>query len=283
MQVDPPALRGRTIALPETRELDLFARMLETRGAATVRCPLVSILDAPDPAPVLAWLRRFVAGEMNDLILFTGEGLRRLLGFAERAGIEEGFVARLGRVRKLTRGPKPAKALRDLGLRNELAAEAPTTDGVIAALAKLDLRGRRLGVQLYGGEPNLKLIEFIERAGAIAYPVAPYVYASQANDTKVVALIRQLAEGDIDVIAFTSAQQVTRLGDVAKAHRLEETLKNGLARVKIAAVGPIVAEALRHIGARVDMMPEESFFMKPLVNEIVASLCQEKKKEPRSP
>lgn len=272
MQAKPLPLAGRTIALPETRELDLFAQMLETRGAATVRCPLVSILDAPDPAPVLAWLRRFIAGEMDDVILFTGEGLRRLLGVAGRAGIEADFIARLGRVRKLTRGPKPAKALRDLGLRNELAADAPTTDGVIAALAKLDLRGRRIGVQLYGGEPNRKLIEFIERAGATAYPVAPYVYATQADDAKVVALIRQLAEGEIDVIAFTSAQQVTRLGDVAKAQGLEETLKSGLARVKVAAVGPIVAEALRHIGARVDMMPEESFFMKPLVNEIVAAV-----------
>jgi len=51
-------LTGRTIAIPETRELDLFAQMLESRGATTLRCPLVSILDAPDPAPVEAWLRQ---------------------------------------------------------------------------------------------------------------------------------------------------------------------------------------------------------------------------------
>lgn len=265
-------LTGRMIALPETRELDLFAQMLESRGAATLRCPLVSILDAPDPTPVLAWLRRFINGEMDDLILFTGEGLRRLLGFADRAGLKQTFIDRLGEVRKLTRGPKPAKALRDIGLRSDLAAEEPTTDGIIAALAKLDLHGRRIGVQLYGSEPSLKLIDVIRQAGAAPDPVAPYIYADQADDGKVVALIEQLALGGIDVIAFTSMQQVTRLRDVAKANQLEEMLKNGLARVKVAAVGPIVAEALRNIGARIDMMPEESFFMKPLVNEIVAAL-----------
>jgi uroporphyrinogen-III synthase len=33
-----------------------------------------------------------------------------------------------------------------------------------------------------------------------------------------------------------------------------------------------VAETLRQKNIRVDMMPEESFFMKPLVNEIVAAI-----------
>jgi len=31
--MDTPTLAGKTIAVPETRELDLFAAMLERRGA----------------------------------------------------------------------------------------------------------------------------------------------------------------------------------------------------------------------------------------------------------
>ena len=49
-------------------------------------------------------------------------------------------------------------------------------------------------------------------------------------------------------------------------------MSKGLSRAKVAAVGPVVAEALKAVGVRVDMMPEESFFMKPLVNAIIASL-----------
>lgn len=269
-------LAGRTIAIPETRELDLFAQMLEQRGAATVRCPLVAILDAPDPAPVIAWLKLLAADRFNDLVLLTGEGLRRLLATAERTGTKEAVIAALGKIRMITRGPKPARALRDIGLRNDVAAEQPTSDGIIAALAKLDLNGRAVGVQLYGTEPNLKLINFIRQAGATPYPVAPYIYAGKADDGKVIALIKQLALGEIDVIAFTSTQQITRLNDVAKENQLEETLKQGLNRAKVAAVGPIVAETLKSIGARVDMMPEESYFMKPLVNAIVATVTGKK-------
>lgn len=265
-------LTGRTIAIPETRELNLFAQMLESKGAFTVRCPLVAILDAPDQGPIIAWLQQLAAGQFDDLILLTGEGLRRLLSVAEQAGIRESVIAALGKTRKIPRGPKPARALRDIGLRHDLAAEEPTSDGIIATLAKLDLKGRKLGVQLYGSEPNLKLINFISRSGGEAFPVAPYIYANKVDDHKVVTLIKQLALGEIDVIAFTSAQQVMRLCSVAKANRLEEPLNKGWSRTKVAAVGPIVAETLKTLGVRIDMMPEESFFMKPLVNTIVAAL-----------
>src|SRR4051812_45888579 len=90
-------ITGRTIALPETRELDRLARLLEDEGATTMRCPLVAILDAPDPAPVLAWLRTLVAGGFDDVVLLTGEGLRRLLAAAaaEDPGLRDAVVAAL--------------------------------------------------------------------------------------------------------------------------------------------------------------------------------------------
>jgi uroporphyrinogen-III synthase len=259
-------LAGRTVAIPEARELDLFARMLEERGAIALRCPLIAIHDAPDAAPVEAWLRRFNDGGCDDLILLTGEGLRRLAGFALRAGIDQAFVARLGAVRTVTRGPKPARALRELGLRADVPAEVPTTDGVIAALMALDLKGRQVGVQLYPDNPHAKLLGFIAAAGATADPVLPYVYASEADDRRVVELIERLAGGDVDVIAFTSGPQVRRLIAVAEAGGAMARLREGLARTKVAAIGPVVAEALEKFGIATEIMPQESFFMKPLVN-----------------
>jgi uroporphyrinogen-III synthase len=274
---DAPAapLAGRTVAVPETRELDLFARMLEERGAATLRCPLVAILDHPDPAPIEAWLRRFNEGGCDDLILLTGEGLRRLLAVAKRTRLDAAFVARLGAVRKIARGPKPAKALRDLGLRTDIAAEAPTTAGVIASLGALDLKGRRVGVQLYPDNPNAPLMEFLARAGASADPVQPYVYASSADDARVVDLIERLASGGVDAVAFTSTPQVRRLRAVAEARGMSDRLRAGLSRSRIAAVGPVVAAEIEKLGARVAIVPRDSFFMKPLVNAIADSFARD--------
>jgi uroporphyrinogen-III synthase len=265
-------LSGRTVAVPETRELDLFARMLEERGAVTIRCPLVAIHDAPDAAPVETWLDRFNTGACDDLILLTGEGLRRLVGFARRAGIAAEFTARLAAVRTIIRGPKPARALRELGLVPGVSAETPTTDGVIAVLARLALAGRRVGVQLYPDNPHDKLLGFIAGAGATADPVLPYVYASAVDDRRVAELIDRLARGGIDVVAFTSAPQVRRLIAVAEAAGKTEALRSGLARTRVAAIGPVVTAALQLFGARVDIAPKENFLMKPLVNAMAAAL-----------
>jgi uroporphyrinogen-III synthase len=175
-------LAGRTVAIPETRQLDLLADMLEQRGAQVIRCPLVAILDAPNPEPVEAWLKDFIARPCDDLILLTGEGLRRLVGFADRAGLKEDFVKSVGRSRTITRGPKPGRALKEINLRPDLPAAAPTTDGVIATLEKEDLRNRRVGVQLYGTEPNEKLIGYLRGREATVLTVSPYVYASKSED-----------------------------------------------------------------------------------------------------
>jgi len=265
MEVVSP-LAGRTIAIPETRELEVFAAMLERRGATVIRCPLVAIRDAPDPQPVLSWCRQFASGQCDDLILLTGEGLRRLLSCIDQHDptLREPFVASLANVRKITRGPKPARALRELGLKPDIAAETPTTDGVIASLQPHALAGRRIGLQLYGTEPNRPLVDFLEGAGATVLTVAPYVYADKAEDGAVLSLLTRLQSGGIDAIAFTSTPQVARLFALAPA----DAVKAALARTRVAAVGPVVAETLERHGVPVQLMPTDAFFLKPLTSAL---------------
>lgn len=267
-------LADRCIAVPESRELDVFATLLERRGASVLRCPLVDILDAPDPAPVLDWLRRFNAGGCDDLLLFTGEGLSRLLDVLDRHAPADrvDFIARLAQVRIVVRGPKPARVLRELGLRPERIAEPATTPGMIACLREFDLRGRRVGVQLYGSEPNVPLMAFLAEAGAQALPVAPYRYADDACDTDVLALMRRLQQGDVDAIAFTSLQQVERLFRLANGQGQGEALNEALRRTVVAAVGPVVAEALTRRGVAVKVVPVDRYHLKPLVQGLIDAL-----------
>ncbi|WP_207458869.1 uroporphyrinogen-III synthase [Azospirillum sp. SYSU D00513] len=265
-------LAGRRFMVPESRELDLFARMLESQGAETLRCPLVSILDLEDTAPVRAWLDRLCAGAFDDVILLTGEGMRRMMAVARAQSIDAQVVEALGEVRKITRGPKPARALRELGLTSDLPAEEPTTEGVIASLAGEDLTGRTVGVQLYPGNPNDLLLDALRGAGAAVETVTPYRYATDAETEQVAAAIREMADGKVDYIAFTASPQVRRLQDVARDRGLEKELHDGLSRTRIAAVGPVVASAVEALGFTIAVSPESTFHMKPLVNAIRESL-----------
>jgi uroporphyrinogen-III synthase len=255
-------LARRVIAIAETRELDVFAALLERRGAQVLRYPLVQIIDAPDPAPVLQWIRAAAHGGFHDLILLTGEGLRRLLGCIDRhePALRAPFLAALARMRKITRGPKPARALRELGMQSDLPATVPTTAGVIEALRPIDWRRRRVGVQLYGAEPNRPLVEFLTGAGALVATVAPYLYADAASDVAVQELLGRMRRGGVDAIAFTSKAQVERLFRAAPAGEV----RAALAATQVAAVGPVVGDTLAAHGVAVSAMPETTWFMKPL-------------------
>lgn len=267
------APRRPVVALPETRQLDVLAGLLERRGASVLRCPMVAILDAPDPEPVTGWIRRFIDDPMDLLIVYTGEGIERLLGFAERAGLRDDFIAALARTRKLARGPKPGRALRKIGLQPEIPAAAPTTAGIIETLRTLRLEGQRLGVQLYGTDANETLIEYLKLRGVRPDCVAPYVYASETDDREVISLIEQMQAGAVDAIAFTSKSQVERLRKLARRSGIDGSLNSALEQITVAAIGPVVADELRAAGVKVDVMPNKAYFMKPLVTELAASLA----------
>ncbi|MBQ0719147.1 MAG: uroporphyrinogen-III synthase [Gammaproteobacteria bacterium] len=268
MSEPEPTLRHKTIAIPESRQQDVLAELLIRRGASVLRCPLIAIKDSPETDAVQQWMEAMIAGNFDDFIILTGEGLRRLDSFAERLDCQQDWHRALAGVRKIVRGPKPVRELRKLQLHADLAGAAPTSDGIMESLKDADLTGRRIAVQLYGSNPNKKLINFLRDKGAEVSTVAPYIYASESEQQQVVTLIHQLAGGGIDALLFTSQPQYKRLATVAKKEGLEMLLTAGLEVTVVGAIGPVMADYLRQAGVRVDFMPEGSFFMKPFVTAL---------------
>jgi uroporphyrinogen-III synthase len=273
-------LNGYRILILESREEAQFSRLLTEQGADVVQCPMFTIHDAPDPKPIEAWIRRFIERPCDDLVLMTGEGLRRLMKVARRIGIEQDFVVALGKARKFARGPKPGRALREIGLEPQMTTEKPTSEGIAEMLARVDLGGHRVGLQLYPDKDHGALIGAIAAQGAEVDTVAPYVYDAQAADANIVTAIEEMAQGRIDAIALTNLGQVRRLFEVAKARQREAQLRDGLARTPIASVGPVVSDELKSHGLRADISPaNDAYFMKPLISAMAVALG---KSAPRS-
>lgn len=273
-------LTGTRILILETREEAQFSKLLAEQGAEVVQCPMFTIQDAPDPAPVEAWIRRAIDKPLDDLVLMTGEGLRRIMKLARARGLDQAFVAALAKSRKFTRGPKPGKALREISLEAQQTTEKPTTEGVIEMLGKLDLKGHRLGLQLYPDKDHSALTGALAAQGAEVDTVLPYVYDSKAADANIVAAIDDMAEGQIDAIALTNLGQVRRLIEAAKAHGSEAKLRAGFERTLIASVGPAVSGELAAHGLRTDISPaDDAYFMRPLISALAAVLAE---KRPRT-
>ena len=270
-------LTGYRILILETREEAQFSRMLTEQGAEVIQCPMFVIHDAPDSAPIEAWIKRFVAQPFDDLVLMTGEGLRRIMTVVRRIGLEPEFVAALGKARKFARGPKPVRALRELGLEAQEITETPTSEGIAEMLGKHGLKGRRLALQLYPDRDHAKLIATIRALGAEVDPVLPYVYDPQAAEGSIITAIDEMASGRVDAIALTSSGQVRRLMDTAKAHNCEDRLRKGLEQTPIASVGPVVSDELGNYGLRASIYPDnDAFFMRPLISAMAKQLGKSK-------
>jgi uroporphyrinogen-III synthase len=271
--VSQSPLQDTRIVVPESRELDLFTSMLERLGARVVRCPLVVVRDVDDTTELDAWIGRLSQGAHDNLIFYTGEGVTRICAEADRLGVKAAVVDALARARKIARGPKPIAALRKLGLGVDLVAEQPTTEGVLALLSTLSLAGARFGVQLYPDADESALRAAIELAGAAFDPVLPYQYVSDEADERVALVIQEMAAGRVDLIAFTSSPQVRRLTEVAQRLGLTADLARAFGATRIAAVGPLTAEAVSQAGGRTAIQPHHNFHLKPLVAEIVRTLA----------
>ena len=268
-------LNGYRVLILETREEAQFSRLLSEQGADVLQCPMFTISDAPDPAPIEAWIGRAIEKPFDDLVLMTGEGLRRLMKVVRRIGVEQEFVAALTGTRKLIRGPKPGKALREIGLEPQVTTEKPTSEGVVEMLSRLDLSGHRVGLQLYPDKDHSVLINAIKAQGAAVDTVLPYVYDAKAADTNIVTAIDELALGRIDAVALTNLGQIRRLIDSAKKHGWEQRLREGLAQTPIASVGPAVSDELKSHGLTAAIYPaDEAFFMRPLISAMATALSR---------
>jgi uroporphyrinogen-III synthase len=266
-------LNGYRILILETREEAQFSRLLTEQGADVLQCPMFAIHDAPDPAPVEQWIRSFIQKPCDDLVLMTGEGLRRLVKLARRLGLERDFIDAIATSRKFARGPKPGRALREIGLEPQVTTGKPTSEGIAEMLSRFDLNGHRVGLQLYPDRDHGALIDAITARGASVEAVLPYVYDAAAAETSIVTAIDQMARGGVDAIALTSSGQVRRLIEVAQAHRCEDRLREGLQRTLIASVGPVVSDELKSHGLRTDIYPaNDAFFMKPLISAMATTL-----------
>ena len=273
-------LNGYRILILETREEAQFSRLLAEQGADVLQCPMFEIHDAPDCASIEAWIRRCIAKPFDDLVLMTGEGLRRLIKVARNIRVDQDFIKALGKARKFARGPKPGRALREIGLEAEVTTEKPTSEGIAEMLSRVDLGGHRVGLQLYPDKDHGALIAAIMAQGAEVDTVLPYVYDAKTADANIITAIDEMAAGRIDAIALTNLGQVRRLVETARAKGCEARLREGLDKTLIASVGPAVSEELKSHGLRTDIYPaNDAFFMKPLISAMATVLAE---KRPRA-
>jgi uroporphyrinogen-III synthase len=133
------------------------------------------------------------------------------------------------------------RALRKLDLDAELEALEPTTEGLIGTLKTIEIARRRVALQLYAADQDMTLVGYLRRRSYQPDRVAPYVYASAAEDERVVKLIEQLTQGKVgrDRLHEQGADPAPAQARARRAISSAKLMK-GLAATRVAAIGPVV-------------------------------------------
>lgn len=248
-------LANKRIAIAGSRKTDEMSAIVERMGGIPLVRPMQGT-ERLDPAEAEREMSRLVEVEWDWFIFTTGIGLETMAAVAEKIGLKARFLERLKAARIAARGYKAAQALTRLGLKPDVRDEDGTTAGLVRALTGERLAGRRVALQLHG-DPAPKLRQFLEREGALFREVMPYRHIPP-EPAMLQRLAAEIADGELDAVAFTSAPQVHALFGYARERSLEEALLAGFAgRTVAVAVGKVTAESLRDCGVKRIVQPEE--------------------------
>ena len=260
---DNPKLKplfGKRVLVTRARaQASLLAEKLETLGAACTEAPAIRIQP---PADGFGALDEAVGkiDSFNWLIFTSANGVNYFFDRLLAAGRDS---RGLGRAKICAIGSATAKALQGYGIIADVVPAEFRAEGILAALeGKVSTEDKVLLPR--AAEARNVLPEELGRKG-IDVTVVP-AYETVAGEADGSEICRQLSEGEIDVITFTSSSTVKNLAKI-----LGEGAAELINSVKTAAIGPVTAATCREQGIRVDIEAKE-YTIDGLVDGLVEAL-----------
>jgi uroporphyrinogen-III synthase len=252
-----PSFNNLRVLTLESRRGNEMATLISNYGGRPLSAPALREVPLESNPEALAFADGLVRDEFDLVILLTGVGTRALLAVVDKLRDRSSFVAALSRTRVAARGPKPVAVLRELGITPWLTAPEPNTwRELLSALdskaTEQPLQGARLAVQEYGVS-NQQLLEGLRARGARVTTVPVYRWALPEDVEPLRVAARGVAGGEVDVALFTTATQVVHLLQVAQSIGLEPQVREALASVAVASIGPTTSMELRDQGIPIDI------------------------------
>jgi len=273
---------GLRVLTLESRRAQEMAKLIANSGGEPVVAPSMREVPLESNTQALHFAGELIAGHLDIVIFLTGVGTRALTRVVETVYPREKFIAALGRVAVVARGPKPVAALREMDVPITLMIPEPNTwREVLHELDQaklLQTRGRRVAVQEYG-VPNPELITGLTERGATVTSVPVYEWMLPEDTGPLQAAIAALGRNEIDVVLFASSAQLRHLLQVAGEMGAKDAVLRALSKVLVVSIGPITTEELQKNGIAVDLEPSHpkmGFLVKEAAEKSQALLQQKR-------
>lgn len=252
--VRPSDFGGLRVLALESRRAELLEQLIRRHGGVPFVAPSVKEIPFEQHDEVYSWTERLFAGEFDLLVLMTGAGLSFLRDVvAERYPIGR-FADALRKLTIVSRGPKPAAVLSELGVPAKILVPEPNTWREIVPVLAVRPE-RRIAVQEYG-RANPEFLSAIRALGAEVTAIAIYRWALPDDRTALREAVRRIADRECDVVLFTTSIQLTHLLEVAAEMGRVDDVRRALAQdLVIGSVGPVMDATLAEHGLTPDIVP----------------------------
>ena len=264
-------LEGKTIAYVEARMLSEMGGLIERNGGVPYPAPVLQEIHLGETDEVKTLVDDICSGTVQVMVFQTGVGTKALFDSAASQGREAEMLEALTTTTVIARSPKPAAVLRRNKVHiDHMPPEPFTSTDLLVEIDGLDLSGKNVAIQAYGG-PNSQLTQALEKRGATVREVSLYTWGLPEDITPVLGLIDALENGQIDAIAFTSQIQIGNLLSIAENAGKEASLRSLLAEGPgvVASVGPVCTKRMLEAGFRVDVEPDH-----PHMGNLILALAQ---------
>ena len=256
-QAAESGIGGETVMAFESRRAPEFEGLIRRHGGVPVVVPAMREVPLERNTAAVELLRALEAGEVDDVLLLTGVGLRTLVETLANECPPERLAELLRSTTLVARGPKPVVELRQLGLAPDVRVPEPNTwHEVLASLdAHAPVAGKRVAVLEYG-KPNDELTSGLAERGADVVRVPLYRWELPEDTRPLRDAVARLAAGAGAYVLFTSSRQADHVMQIAAQDGLDEAVREAAARLVYASIGPVCSEALHGHGLPVDLEPE---------------------------
>ena len=247
---------GLRIASLESRRADDMARLITRHGGVAHVSPSMREVPIKPNRPAIDFAYAVMTGHISAVILLTGVGFRFLLSAIEDSLDKQKFIDALSDIPTVVRGPKPAAAMKEVGLTPTYRVPEPNTWRELLQVIDRDLPVSNLtvGLQEYG-VTNASLVAGLEARGATVVPIRVYGWDYPLDPSLLEANVRAIAAGQRDVLMLTSAHQAVNMLRMAEQCNLIDAFRSGLRSTVIASIGPTTTQMLEECEIMVDIEP----------------------------
>jgi uroporphyrinogen decarboxylase len=259
MSESSPSFHGLRVAAFESRRADEVARLIERFAGAAFVTPSLREVPIAEATAAADFGHRLLVGEIGVVMFLTGVGFQYLLTTVERQLQRDRYLHALADIVTIARGPKVAHAMREVGLQpTYIAAEPHTWRELLTTVdQQVPVGNQVVAIQEYG-ESNISLVAGLEARGARVVTVPVYRWDLPDNLQPLECAVRDLADGRIDVVLFSSAIHVTHVLHVARQLGMEQRLRQVMWQMVVGSIGPTTSEMLRQHDLPVDIEPEHA-------------------------